>query len=110
MRRILAPALLLGLAAAAAGASAAAQDILTVGGLLADCKKSGALCAQDLSSNEVSMAFLWGGNCIPAQLTQQQRYVAVLRWLAAHPDLAREDAPNGIADAVTDLWPCASTP
>ncbi len=107
MKRALVLAMMAGFAASSA---ATAQEILTVGNLLADCKKSGTLCSQDLSTNEISMAFLWGGNCIPTELTQQQRYIAVLRWLAAHPDLAREDAPNGVADAVTELWPCAGTP
>jgi hypothetical protein len=34
--------------------------------------------------------------------------MAVLRWLLKHPELANEDAADGIADAVSDLWPCGS--
>ena len=54
------------------------------------------------------MAFLWGANCIPAKLVRQQTQIAVLRWLAKHGELAQEDAPDGIADAVDALWPCGS--
>jgi hypothetical protein len=86
----------------------AAQDMLTVGDLLKHCHANSTLCNQDFSYNSISMAFLWGGNCIPANLVRQQKEIAVLRWLSKHQELAQEDAPDGVADAVTALWPCAS--
>lgn len=85
-----------------------AQDMMTVGELLQHCRATSTRCAQDFQSSSISMAFLWGGNCIPAKLVRQQIDMAVLRWLVAHPELAQEDAPDGIADAVTTLWPCAA--
>ena len=85
-----------------------AQDIMTVGELLQHCRSNSTLCARDFGSSSISMAFLWGGNCIPAKLVRQQTEIAILRWLVVHPELAQEDAPDGIADAVTALWPCGS--
>jgi Ssp1 endopeptidase immunity protein Rap1a len=87
---------------------AAADDMMTVGQLLQDCHTNSTVCAQDFGSSAINMAFLWGGNCIPAKLTRQQTDMAVLRWLSAHQDIAQEDAPDGIADAVGALWPCGS--
>ena len=90
------------------GRPAAAQDMLTVGELLQHCHANSTVCAQDFGSSSISMAFLWGGNCIPPKLVRQQVDIAILRWLIAHPELAGEDAPDGIADAVAGLWPCAT--
>jgi hypothetical protein len=90
------------------GQRAEADEMMTVGELLKYCHASSTLCAQAFSSNPISMAFLWGGNCIPAKLVRQQTQIAALRWLSRHPELAQEDAPDGIADAVTALWPCGS--
>jgi hypothetical protein len=89
-------------------ASARAQDFMTVGQLLHHCQTDSTQCGQDFGTTQISMAFLWGGNCIPAKLVRQQTQMAVLRWLIKHPELANEDAADGIADAVTDLWPCAT--
>jgi hypothetical protein len=86
----------------------AAQDMFTVGELLKDCRTNSTLCNQDFSYNSISMAFLWGGNCVPAKLVRQQKEIAVLRWLSKHQEIAQEDAPDGVADAVSALWPCAS--
>ena len=106
-RHLLIPALagfiLLGM-----GQAAKAQDIITVGELIQHCKANSTICAQDFGSSSISMAFLWGGNCIPAKQVRQQTQLAVLRWLVVHPELAAEDAPDGIADAVTALWPCGT--
>ena len=85
---------------------ARAQDMITVGELLHHCQTDSTQCGQDFRSTQVSMAFLWGGNCIPAKQVRQQTELAVLRWLIRHPELANEDAADGIADAVTELWPC----
>ena len=99
---VLAFALLFGLA------PAKAQEMLSVAELLGHCRTNSTVCAQDFGSSSISLAFLWGGNCIPANLSRQQKTMAVLRWLVAHPDLAQEGAPDGVADAVTALWPCAN--
>jgi hypothetical protein len=101
--------LLLGTLTAGGAHFAAAQEAITVGQLLAACKKSAQLCGQALSDNSVSMAYLWAGNCIPSNLTMRDKDLAVLRWLSARPDLAQEDAGDGVADAAVALWPCAST-
>jgi hypothetical protein len=85
---------------------AQAQDMITVGQLLHHCQTDSTQCGQDFGTTQVSMAFLWGGNCIPAKQVRQQTELAVLRWLIRHPELANEDAADGIADAVTELWPC----
>ena len=108
MPRHLAVAALAGCILLGIGQRTAAQGMMTVGQLLQHCRANSTLCAQDFGSTSISMAFLWGGNCIPAKLVRQQTEIAVLRWLAKRPELAEEDAPNGIADAVTSLWPCAS--
>jgi hypothetical protein len=86
----------------------AGQDMLTVGQMVQICKTNGTQCAQTFNSTQISMAFLWGGNCIPANMVRQQTELAVLRWLIKHPELNNEDAPDGVADAVTSLWPCAN--
>jgi hypothetical protein len=91
-----------------ASVPAKAQDFITVGELLHHCQTSSTQCGQDFGTTQVSMAFLWGGNCIPAKQVRQQTQMAVLRWLLKHPELANEDAADGIADAVSDLWPCRS--
>jgi Ssp1 endopeptidase immunity protein Rap1a len=96
----------IGLLATVSGA--AAQDMLTVGQMVQICKTNGDQCAQTFNSTQISMAFLWGGNCIPANMVRQQTELAVLRWLIKHPELNNEDAPDGVADAVTSLWPCAN--
>ena len=83
-----------------------AQDMITVGQLLHHCQTDSTQCGQDFGTTQISMAFLWGGNCIPAKQVRQQTEIAVLRWLVKHPELANEDAADGIADAVTELWPC----
>ncbi len=85
-----------------------AQDILTVGQFVQICKTNGTQCAQTFDSTQISMAFLWGGHCIPANMVRQQTEIAILRWLIKHPELNNEDAPDGVADAVTSLWPCAN--
>ena len=108
MSRRLLIATLAGFTLATAGLPVAAQDMLTVGQLLQHCHANSTVCAQDFGSSSISMAFLWGGNCIPPKLVRQQVDIAVLRWLVAHPELAGEDAPDGIADAVAELWPCAA--
>ena len=91
-----------------AAPAAMAQDMLTVGQMVQICKTNGNQCAQTFNTTEISMAFLWGGNCIPANMVRQQTELAVLRWLIKHPELNNEDAPDGVADAVTSLWPCAN--
>ncbi len=108
MRKGFALAVLAGSLLLAPGHRTVADEMMTVGDLLRDCHTSSTVCAQDFSSSAINMAFLWGGNCIPAKLTRQQTDMAVLRWLSAHQYLAQEDAPDGIADAVTELWPCGS--
>ncbi len=85
-----------------------AQEMLTVGQLVAICKANGTRCAQSFNTTEISMAFLWGGHCIPANQVRQQTEIAILRWLIRHPEINEEDAPDGVADAVTALWPCAN--
>lgn len=85
---------------------ARAQDMMTVGELLHHCQTDSTQCGQDFGTTQISMAFLWGGNCIPPKQVRQQTEIAVLRWLIKHPELANEDAADGIADAVTELWPC----
>jgi hypothetical protein len=92
----------------AATPRAGAQDMLTVSELLHHCQADSTQCGQDFNTTEISMAFLWGGNCIPANQVRQKTEIAVLRWLVQHPELGNEDAPDGIADAVTTLWPCAN--
>lgn len=87
---------------------AAAQDMMTVGQLVHHCQTDSTQCGQDFGTTQISMAFLWGGNCIPPKLVRQQTEIAVLRWLIKHPELANEDAADGIADAVAELWPCAN--
>ena len=84
-----------------------AADAISVRDLLSACSKSGNLCGQVLADNSISMAFMWN-NCIPKELTIFQRDRAVLRWLAGHPDLSREDAGDGVADAADALWPCGT--
>jgi hypothetical protein len=84
-----------------------AGDAITVGDLLAACHKSADLCGQAWSDESVNMAYLWA-NCIPSNLTMIQKDKAVLRWLVVHPDLSREDAGDGVADAAVALWPCGS--
>ena len=84
---------------------AGAADTISVRDLLSACSKSADLCGQVLANNSISMAFMWN-NCIPKKLTMFQRDRAVLRWLAGHPDLYREDAGDGVADAADALWPC----
>ncbi len=107
--RVLLAGLVLGLVSAGGTRIAHAQDAITVVQLLEACHKSAQLCGQALSDNSVSMAYLWAGNCIPSNLTMRDKDLAVLRWLSAHPDLAQEDAGDGVADAAVALWPCAST-
>ena len=87
---------------------AAAQDMISVGELVHHYQTSSTQCGQDFSTTQISMAFLWGGNCIPPKQVRQQTEIAVLRWLVHHPELANEDAADGIADAVGELWPCAN--
>jgi hypothetical protein len=86
----------------------AAQDMMTVGELVHHCQTNSTQCGQDFSTTQISMAFLWGGTCIPPKQVRQQTEIAVLRWLIKHPELANEDAADGIADAVSELWPCAN--
>jgi len=85
-----------------------AQDMMTVGELVHHCKTDSNQCGQDFGTTQISMAFLWGGSCIPAKQVRQQTEIAVLRWLVKHPELNNEDAADGIADAVAELWPCAN--
>jgi len=106
---VLLAGLVLGFVSAAGIRIAHAQDAITVGQLLEACHKDAQLCGQAFSDNSVSMAYLWAGNCIPSNLTMRDKDLAVLRWLSAHPDLAQEDAGDGVADAAVALWPCAST-
>jgi hypothetical protein len=108
MRKGFAIAALAGIILCAPVHRAMADDMLTVGDLLRDCHANSTICAQDFANDAINLAFLWGGNCIPAKFTRQQTRMAVLRWLSANQDLAQEDAPDGIADAVTELWPCGS--
>lgn len=108
MRKGFAIAILCGSVLLTLGHEAAADDIITVAELLNDCHANATVCAQDFSSESISMAFLWGGNCVPTKMTRQQTEISVLRWLSANQALAQEDAPDGIADAVTALWPCGS--
>ena len=108
MRRIFAVAALSASLLMGLGHRAAADDMLTVGDLLQYCHASTELCGQAFSGSAINMAFLWGGNCIPANVTRQQTRMAVLRWLSGHRDLVQEDAPDGIADAVSALWPCGT--
>src|SRR5712692_11695773 len=105
MRKGIAIIALAGSILAAMGQPTDADDMLTVGELLKHCHTNSTLCGQDFSYNAINMAFLWGGNCIPANLARQQKQLAVLRWLSKHQELAQEDAPDGVADAVTALWP-----
>ena len=86
---------------------AEATDAISVRDLLNACRTSADLCGKVLANNSISMAFMWN-NCIPKELTVLQRYKAVLRWLAGHPDLSLEDAGDGVADAADALWPCPS--
>jgi hypothetical protein len=108
MPRCVSVAALAGFILLGMGQGTMAQDMMTVGELIQHCRANSTLCAQDFGSTSISMAFLWGGNCIPAKQVRQQTDMAVLHWLVAHPELAGEDAPDGIADAVAALWPCGS--
>jgi hypothetical protein len=108
MRKSIAVSVLVGLLLFALARPGRAQDMLSVGELLNHCRSNSTLCAQDFGTSSISMAYLWAGNCIPTKLSRQQKTMAVLRWLAARPELAQEDAPDGVADAVTTMWPCAN--
>ncbi|HXQ40872.1 MAG TPA: Rap1a/Tai family immunity protein [Candidatus Udaeobacter sp.] len=107
MRSILAVVAIAGAAMIGSLSRTDAADAISVRDLLSACRKSADLCGQVLANNSVSMAFMWN-NCIPKDLTTLQRDRAVLRWLAAHPDLSLEDAGDGVADAADALWPCAT--
>jgi len=104
---ILAVVVVSGAALIGSGSRADAADAISVRDLLSACRKSADLCGQVLADNSISMAFMWN-NCIPKDLTMMQRDRAVLRWLAAHPDVSLEDAGDGVADAADALWPCGS--
>lgn len=104
---ILAAVVLAGDALISAGHRTEAAEALSVRDLLSACRKSANLCGQVMTDSSVSMAYIWN-NCIPKDLTMMQKDRAVLRWLAAHPDLSQEDVGDGVADASAALWPCSS--
>lgn len=44
--------------------------------------------------------------CVPRDVTLQQLHQAVIDWLAAHPDPARETALGLVARAYAERFPC----